>query len=108
LTFDVGSASAYAPVNVAFASVTTAGTLTASTTGSDHPNLGTSRLDVTKTANRYWTVTNTGVVFTTYSATLNFVSGDLDAGATASNFNVQKYSGSAWTTPTVGTRTATS
>jgi fibronectin-binding autotransporter adhesin len=106
-TFEIGNASNYTPVAVAFASVTTAGDLTSSTTSSDHANTGTSTINATFSANRYWTLTNTGILFTDYSATFTFVAGDLDAGAITSNFIVGLFS-SVWTYPTVGTKTSTS
>ena len=56
--------------------------------------------------NRYWTFTNSGLSFTNYNATFNFVAGDLDAGANTSAFIVGKLSGGSWTTPTVGLRTS--
>jgi uncharacterized repeat protein (TIGR01451 family) len=107
-TFEIGDASNYTPVDVAFASVSGAGNLTASTTAGDHPNIGSANIVATKTANRYWTLTNGGISFTTYSATFNFVNGDLDAGANTAAFIVGKYSGAAWSYPTVGTKTPTS
>ncbi|MDQ6793763.1 MAG: Ig-like domain-containing protein, partial [Chloroflexota bacterium] len=107
-TFEVGDASNYTPVTVAFANVSVAGNLTVSTTAGDHPAIGTSTLDPTKTANRYWTLTNSGITFTTYSATFNFVNGDLDAGVDTNRFAVEAYSGGTWTPLAGGTRTATS
>ena len=106
LTYEIGDSGAYTPVTVAFASVSAAGTLTGSTTPGDHPNAGASPVDRLRSVNRYWTFTNSGLSFTNYSATFNFVAGDLDAGANTSAFIVGKFSGGAWTAPTVGTRTS--
>jgi len=107
VTFEVGSASAYTPVNVSFASVSVAGDLTVSTTTGDHPNIGSSNISAARTANRYWTLMNSGISFTNYTATFNFVSADLDAGANTSRFIVGRYS-AGWTYPTHGTVTSTS
>jgi len=63
----VGDASNYTPVNVSFASVTNAGDLTVNTTAIDHPNVTSSTIIPSKSVNRYWTLTNSGIVFTTYS-----------------------------------------
>lgn len=115
-TFEIGDAATYAPVSVTFASVTTAGNLVATTTSGDHPNTSTSPvtsgLDVNNSVNRYWTMTNSGIVFTTYSATFNYVAGDNDAGFIAANYVVAKgdtCSGAgagrtctAWSVPTAG------
>ena len=106
LTFEVGDAGAYTPIGVTFATVTGAGELTASTTAGDHPDIANSGLAVSRDVNRYWTVTNAGVVFDTYSATFTFVAGDIDPGADTSVFIVAKRDGTTWTRPAVGTRTA--
>ena len=102
-TFEIGDATNYTPLTIVFASVSVAGDLTARTTAGDHPNLSGATINAAKSVNRYWTLTNSGVTFTTYSATFTFVSGDVDGGAATANFIVGRYSGSAWTYPTVGT-----
>ena len=107
-TFEVGDAGNYTPVSVSFASVTAAGDLTVNTTTGDHPNIASSTTIPSKSVNRYWTLTNNGIVFTTYSATFNFVSGDVDAGADPNTFVVGKFASAAWTYPVVGVRTPTS
>ena len=104
-TFEVGDAN-YTPVTVAFASVTTAGDLTARTTSGDHANIGTSTINASTSVNRSWTLTNSGIAFTNYNATFTFVAGDVDGGATTSNFIAGEYS-AGWTYPTVGTKTST-
>ncbi|MEO8465886.1 MAG: DUF6701 domain-containing protein [Gammaproteobacteria bacterium] len=115
--YEVGSATgtlvAYAPVAVTLATVTTAGNITVSSTGGEHPNLSASTLDTAKSANRYWTMASSGTVFSALagnSFTLGFVAADLDPGANALNFNVARYSGATWTItpPPTPTRTATS
>ena len=107
-TFDIGDSTNYTPVAVSFANVTVAGNVTAATTAGEHPNIATSGIDSSKDVNRYWTLTpGGGLTFTNYSATFNFVAGDIDGGANTSNFIVQRYS-AGWTTPTTGTRTGTS
>ena len=102
LTYEIGDSGAYTPVTVAFGSVSGAGNLTGSTTPGDHPNAGASPVDRLRSVNRYWTFTNSGLSFTNYSATFNFVPGDLDAGVNTSAFIVGKFSGGSWTAPTVG------
>ncbi len=106
-TFEIGSATAYTPINILFATVSVPGNLIASTTTGDHPNIGSSTMNPAKTANRYWTLTNSGIGFANYNATFNFVSADRDAGANPANFIVGRFS-SGWTYPPVGTKAPTS
>lgn len=107
-TFEIGTGSDYTPVDITFASVSTPNYLTVSTATGDHAQISSSTIEPLKTANRTWTLTNSGVVFTTYDVTFNFVSGDLDPAATPNNFIVGRTSGGTWTYPTVGTKTSTS
>src|ERR1043166_4822318 len=108
-TFHIGESFAnYAPIAIASLNVTTAGNLTANTTAGDHPSIAGSGIDPNKSANRYWTLTpGGGLLASTYSGTFNFVSGDLDAGATPTNFVVRRFDGAVWATTTNGTRTTT-
>ncbi len=102
-TFEIGGASNYRPVTVAFTNVTAAGDLTASVTqaAGEHPQVGASGIDQTKDVNRYFTLTNSGIAFTgSYDATFNYVAGDIDGGATPANFIVRQYNGSAWSATT--------
>jgi hypothetical protein len=106
--FEVGTGADYAPVEVQFASVDAAGTLRATTAAGDHPNLATSDLDPNKTANRNWTLTSTGLGFTTADATFHFVPGDVDAGADPLSFVPRKFDAPNWSSPATGSVTATS
>jgi hypothetical protein len=105
-TFEIGDASSYTPVDMAFASVSVAGNLTAKSTAGDYPNIGSSTIISGKSVNRYWTLTNSGITFTSYSATFTFVAGDVDGGANTANFIAGKYN-AGWSYPTVGTKTGT-
>lgn len=110
LTWPIGDGTAYTPVTVGFTGTTTAGgSILANTTAGDHPQIYTSGVDQTRSANRFWTLSNSGVGgFTAYSAAFTFVSGDLDGAANPLSFIVARYSSSTWTQPTVGTVTSTS
>ena len=107
-TFETGDVTNYTPVTVAFASVTTAGDLTASVTATDHPNLAGSGIRTDKSVNRYFTLTNTGIAFTTASLTMNWIAGDVDAGSTTANFSVGNYNNPTWTLPSFASPLATS
>jgi hypothetical protein len=107
-TFEIGTAANYVPTTVTFANVSTAGNLVVSTTAGDHPNLASGNIDVTKSVNRYWTMANSGIVFDAYDAIFNFVSSELDPGASPGVFIVERYSGAVWSGLTEGTRASTS
>lgn len=104
-TFEIGDDSKYTPVLLNFSGTTTnsSGSITASTTTEDHPGIATSTIDPELSVNRYWTLTNNGVTFGTYSATFTFINpDDLDADANTANFIINRFSSSTWTSPAVG------
>jgi hypothetical protein len=107
-TFETGDSLYYTPATVAMPNVTTAGNLLATVSPVEHPNINSSAINATKSANRYWSFTNTGTVFTTATATLNWNSADIDAAANTANFKVASYNGSTWTTATTTNPQATS
>jgi M6 family metalloprotease domain len=100
--FEIGDAaeSSYTPASVTFANVSTAGTLTGSTTASDHTQIGSSALDPGNSINRYWTLTNNGIVFDNYSCSFSFIGTDKDASITTTKLIAGKYDGSFWEYPT--------
>jgi len=107
-TFEIGTASTYNPLTLLFASVTTGGTFTASTTAGDHPSVASSGFNTSKTVNRYWTIANATTVYTNYALTATFVSGDLDVGYNTANSLIKLYNGSTWALTNAGTATSTS
>ncbi|HEY6193854.1 MAG TPA: putative Ig domain-containing protein, partial [Candidatus Eisenbacteria bacterium] len=107
-SFEIGTPTNDTPVSVAFGSVGTGGTIAATTTGGEHPNLATSGIDSTRSLNRYYTLTNEGVAFDSASVTLNFPATDLDPTANPDSLLVRKFDAPNWTPLRAGPRTATS
>ena len=105
ISFEVGDASIYAPIVIDFYGTTNGvGTITASTTSGDHPQVSSSGFDPAFTVNRYWSLINSGVTgFSSYDATFNFVVGDADSGTDYNDFVVGNYDAATWTYPTTGT-----
>jgi hypothetical protein len=106
--FAVGSGLApnarYTPVNIRFGSVTTAGDFTVSTTGGDHPQIGTSPVNPAQSVNRYWTLTNDSVGFQSVNGNNRIIftyvnPADIDAGV-APPFVVGRYNTPSWTSIT--------
>ncbi|MFY7965831.1 MAG: pectinesterase family protein [Chitinophagaceae bacterium] len=99
-TFELGDAANYLPVNLTFASVSSAGDVAASfnTPISAVPNYATAPISCNTFVNKYWTLNNVNTLaFTTYDATFNYVSADLSGGAVSSSLIAAIY-GSNWTT----------
>ena len=105
--YEIGDNSNYTPLTLVFSNVSSAGDLVAFTTPGDHPAISTSTINQAKSVNRYWTLTNSGIAFTNFAATLNFKAADIDAGASASAFKIGAYNGSVWSVPTVTATNAT-
>jgi len=111
--YAIGDATNYTPISLTFTgnnTAATAGSITATTTAGDHPQLATSGLDANKTVNRTWNLSNNGVSgFTNYTVNLNYSAAETDAAATPASFVIRKYDASAWTSPTTtATPSATS
>lgn len=66
-TFEVGTNTDYTPASLTCTSVTTAGTLTVTTIVGDHPEIASGLIEPNNTVNRYWKLTNTGIVFSAFS-----------------------------------------
>jgi hypothetical protein len=107
LTFEIGDATTYAPVSLVFGTVSVSGTITASTTPGEHPNIGSSVIDPSQDVNRWWSLVNGGTVFSTLDATFTFAPSDVDPGASTAAFVVAKWDG-AWVLPVSGAALPTS
>jgi hypothetical protein len=105
-TFEIGGSSNYRPVILDFASVSTAGNIVASVSQSNatYSSLTGSGINATNNLQRYFTLTNSGTVFSNYDATFTFVAGDVVG--TATNYVVRKYNGS-WSAPVTSVATST-
>ncbi len=102
-TFHIGDATNYTPLTLTFASVTTAGNLTASTGTpiSGVANYVSAPISSTAYVNRYWNVTNpSSLSFTNYDAKINYVAGDLVGGATSSSLITAQNVSGTWSKPT--------
>lgn len=107
-TFEIGSGGNYAPLNLIFASITTAGNLICSTTPNDHVDINASDIDPNKTINRFWTIDFATLVVTTFDPTFNYPDTEIDAGADVTVFGAQQYNAIAWSNLTIsGTPTTT-
>jgi hypothetical protein len=59
-TFPIGDASNYTPADLANLNVSTAGHVTASVSGGEHPDIANSGIDATRDVNQYWTLAGAG------------------------------------------------
>ena len=110
-TYFIGDASNYTPMTIAFTG-SSGGTLTGDVTKADHPQKAYWPLSATKYVQRYFTLAAAGdtlTTFTSYNATLNWVAGDIQGGASTASFMASEYQ-SGWVVPdpAVSSNTATS
>ena len=106
--YEIGDALNYLPVTLTLTSVTTAGGLSMKINAGDHPNISSSTLNTLKSVNRYWSFPTIGITFPSCNIVFNYLTGDIDASVSTANLIAGKYASSAWTYPTVGTKTSTS
>ena len=112
-TFEVGGAttSTYTPIDATFFAAASAGNITGKSTNGDHGSIGTSGLDPSLTANRFWSLTSVPAQ-AAFNAVFNFiggVGGDLDTDtAPLTLFVGRNISSGVWGTPVTGTLTGTS
>ncbi|MGM8227691.1 DUF6701 domain-containing protein [Cellvibrio sp. ARAG 10.3] len=109
-TFDIGDLTAYRPLTITIPSVTSAGFIVVniSQSNGDHPQIGSANLDAARSVNRWWSIASEGVTMVDMSVVFNYLAGDIDAGATPQNFEIQRYTGGTWNDVTVNSRSATS
>jgi len=99
-TYFIGDAGNYTPMTVAFTG-SGGGTLTGDVTKADHPQKAFWTLSTTKYVQRYFTLGAAGdtlATFTNYDATLTWVAGDVQGGASTASFMVAEYRGG-WVVP---------
>jgi hypothetical protein len=105
--YEVGTGTTYAPVTMVFTGNSTGSFIVSSTSG-DHPDIFSSLIRSTRSANRYWTLRNNAVTFTSVNLTFQYATADLDNAADASSVIVKNLNTSTllWNRPTQGTISA--
>ncbi|WP_207426934.1 T9SS type A sorting domain-containing protein [Pedobacter sp. SYSU D00535] len=105
-TFEVGNLSEYTPAVLTFPTVSSPGTIIVSAIDGDHPQLSSSGLDISKSVNSYWALSNWGVSPLLYNLTLHFNSASADPGVDYTKLKTGLYAGATWTAKTVNSRSA--
>lgn len=95
-TYALGDSSNYTPIDLTLVGVTGSGSVDGTVTAGDNPDIANSGIDSTKSVNRYWTLTNNALSFTSYSSVFNFVSGDVDSGVTVADMRIAKKTAGSW------------
>jgi fibronectin-binding autotransporter adhesin len=108
VTLNIGDATNYAPVSMAFTGTVTGSGYIMASTEAAKPD-GASGLNQLRYINRKWTISTTSVGGSfTCSPTFTFVRSDIIGGANTANLLIKKLDGTTWTTPAIGIRTETS
>jgi len=104
VTFPIGTDNGYSPLTVTFNSTSTAGNLTATAIQSPHPNA----VIPEECLQRYWSITNNGITFSTASVKMNYLAADFTTSFPEATYEtsmqVGKYDG-AWSFPSISNRT---
>ncbi|MEO8085898.1 MAG: LamG-like jellyroll fold domain-containing protein, partial [Bacteroidota bacterium] len=90
LSYPVGSASFYSPVDVTLNGVATTAQIFIRNFGTDHPDIGSSDLVPDSTVNSYWDFDDNGV-YATADLTFHWDPAQVDGGANTANFSVAQY-----------------
>ena len=106
-TYRIGDATGYKPVTLTLFNTSGVGGININSTNTDHPNIGTSTILPTKSVNRFWSFTNSGLTFTNVQASLSWIAADVDAGLNTAVFKVGKFDAGVWTYPNVTSNFAT-
>jgi hypothetical protein len=107
VAFEIGSATDDTPVAATFGNVLTGGTLTASTTAGQHPQVAVSGIDASKSLNRWFTLEPSALAFDSCTVSFGFPAAAVLPGASLDQFLVRRGPG-IWTSATPGAHTATS
>jgi len=95
-TFPIGDPTNYSPLELSLSAVTNLASIDATASAVDNPDIANSGIDPTKSVNRFWTLTNNGLIFGSYNLTLQFVSGDIDVGVDYPTMSMAKKSAGVW------------
>ena len=95
-TFDIGDSNIYSPIGITLLGVTGIGSIDASVINSYNPDIANSGIDSTKSVNRYWSLINNGLTYTSYSTVLNFASSDIVPGVNTADMSIAKKSSGSW------------
>lgn len=109
--YPIGDSQYYAGMTLSFsAGVITAGAITASTIGTDHPAIGSSLISPWQSINRYYTIdTSGGLRLPAYGSSLaaDWNGADQDIAINWATFGAASFRGSTWRTETIALNTAT-
>lgn len=109
-SFPVGGASAYAPADLNFNSITETGVISVVSIDGDHPNLltGADFLNPLKSVNRYWAIGNNDVVFDSYIPTFSYQNTDLDVDVNTASLAAGRFDNIEWDPTSVNSALANS
>ncbi|HPH86324.1 MAG TPA: T9SS type A sorting domain-containing protein, partial [Ferruginibacter sp.] len=102
IAFETGDNTKFTPLSFQFDNVTIGGNLVARSVSGDHPFISSSLINVAKSVNRHWNLSNLGAAFTSYSVTAHYLPQDLDAGVNPAMFGLSLYNGSSWISTETG------